>query len=306
MRPHAKGSGRLRRRRTLWAYVFLAPSLLFFAVFVIYPTLRSFQYSLFDWPLGAPTKTFVGLDNYRELLTSDPVFMTSVWNTVRFTVGTAAPTLAVALLLALALNHPLLRLRGLFRTVYFLPYVLSLVAVGFVWRWMLEPTFGPVNFVFRLFGSQGPGWLANPTWALPGVMLMSVWRDAGFYMVIFLAGLQTIPRSFHEAAMIDGAGNWTRFWRITFPLLNPTLVFASVIAIISGLQLYTAVYVMTGKSGIYGGPLNSTRSVVLEIVETAFRSMRMGYASAAVFLLFVVILLVSLLQIRLLNRPFEY
>lgn len=302
----AKNRWRPRSRQTLWAYVFLAPALLFFAVFVIYPTLRSFQYSLYDWPLGVPTKTFVGLDNYRRLLTDDPVFLTAVWNTVRFTAGTLIPTLAIALLLALALNHPALRLRGLFRTVYFLPFVLSLVAVGFVWRWMLEPTFGPVNFVFRLFGVQGPGWLASPTWALPGVMLMSVWRDVGFYMVIFLAGLQTIPASFHEAAKIDGANAWARFWRVTLPLLNPTLVFASVIAVINGLQLYTAVYVMTGRSGIYGGPLNSTRSVVLDIVETAFRSLNMGYASAAVFLLFLVILLFSLLQIRLLDRPFEY
>lgn len=295
-----------RNRRVLWAYLFLAPSLLFFAVFVIYPTLRSLQYSLYDWPLGVPTKTFIGLDNYRQLLTNDPVFLTSVWNTARFTAGTLVPTLVIALLLALALNHPRLKLRGLFRTAYFLPFVLSLVAVGFVWRWMLEPTFGPINSVFRLFGASGPGWLASPTWALPGVMLMSIWRDVGFYMVIFLAGLQTIPASFHEAAKIDGANAWVRFWRVTLPLLNPTLVFASVIAVINGLQLYTAVYVMTGRNGIFGGPLNSTRSVVLDIVETAFRSLNMGYASAAVFLLFLVILGLSLLQIRLLDRPFEY
>lgn len=306
MNPAAKRRWRPRNTQVLWAYLFLAPSLLFFAVFVIYPTLRSFQYSLYDWPLGVPAKTFVGLDNYRRLLTNDPVFLTSVWNTVRFTAGTLIPTLVIALLLALALNHPALKAKGLFRTIYFMPFVLSLVAVGFVWRWMLEPTFGPVNFIFRLFGARGPGWLASPTWALPGVMLMSIWRDVGFYMVIFLAGLQTIPASFQEAAKIDGANAWSRFWRITLPLLNPTLVFASVIAVINGLQLYTAVYVMTGKSGIYGGPLNSTRSVVLDIVETAFRSLNMGYASAAVFLLFVVILVFSLLQIRILDRPFEY
>jgi len=306
MRVPARNRRSLKRKQTIWAYVFLAPSLLFFAVFVIYPTIRSFQYSLFDWPLGVPQKTFVGFENYRRLLTDDPVFMTSVWNTVRFTIGTTVPTLVIALLLAMALNHPQLKLRGLFRTVYFLPFVLSLVAVGFVWRWMLEPTFGPVNAVFRSFGIQGPGWLASQTWALPGVMLMSIWRDTGFYMVIFLAGLQTIPAAFHEAAMIDGASPWHRFWKVTLPLLNPTIVFASVIAVINGLQLYTAVYVMTGKSGIYGGPLNSTRSVVLQIVETAFRSLNMGYASAAVFLLFLAILGLSLLQIRVLDRPFEY
>lgn len=307
MKQSAKPSRRWRlSRHELWAWAFMAPALLFFAVFVIYPTLRSLQYSVHDWPLGVPTKTFVGLDNFKRLLTEDKVFLSSVWNTVRFTVGTLVPTLSLALLLALLLNHPLLRARGLFRTVYFLPVVLSLVAVGFVWRWILEPSFGPMNYFARLVGLQGPGWLASPTWALPGIMLMSIWRDVGFFMVIFLAGLQTIPKVFHEAAMIDGANSWVRFWRITLPLLNPTIVFASVIAVISGLQLYTSVYVMTSTGGLAGGPLNSTRSVVLHVVESAFRSQNVGYASAAVFLLFIVIMVFSLVQIRLIEKPFEY
>ena len=308
MTRSAKTRFRPRRRQELWAYIFLSPALLFFAVFVVYPTLRSLQYSLYDWPLGVPTKTFVGLENFRRLLTEDRIFLISVWNTALFTVGTLVPTLGLALVLALILNHPLLKARGFFRTVYFLPVVVSLVAVGFVWRWLLEPSFGPVNSIFRVVGLQGPGWLASPTWALPGIMLMSVWRDLGFYMVIFLAGLQTIPRGYHEAAMVDGANVWTRFWRVTLPLLNPTIVFAAVIAVINGLQLFTAVYVMTAGAGgaLPGGPLNSTRSVVLHIVEAAFRSQNMGYASAAAFILFVIIMIFALVQVRLIEKPFEY
>lgn len=295
------------RRQTLWAYVFLLPAVIFFAVLFVVPVLRAFQYSFYYWPLGVPDKQFLGLENYRRLFTEDKVFLISIWNTVRYTAGTMVPTLILALGLALILNQPVLKFRGLFRTVYFIPVVSSLVAVGFVWRWLLEPSFGLVNYLLRLVHLQGPGWLASPTWAMPGIMLMSVWRDLGFYMVIFLAGLQTIPRELHEAAMVDGANAWQRFWRITLPLLNPTIVFSAVIGVIGGLQLFTAVYVMTGSTTLLpGGPLNSTRPMVLHIVESAFRSQNIGYASAAAFVLFVMILAFAVLQIRLVERPFEY
>ncbi|CAA9228054.1 MAG: ABC transporter, permease protein 1 (cluster 1, maltose/g3p/polyamine/iron) [uncultured Chloroflexia bacterium] len=298
---------RQHHRQAIWAYIFLAPVLIFFALFVIYPVLRAFQYSLYRWLLGVPNRQFVGIDNYRRLFTDDPLFLTSIWNTVRFTVGTLVPTIALALGLALIFNRPDLRARGLFRTIYFIPVVSSLVAVGFIWRWLLEPSFGLVNFLLRLVDIKGPGWLASPTWAMPGIMLMSVWRDVGFYMVIFLAGLQTIPRDFQEAAMVDGANAWQRFWKITIPLLNPTLVFATVIGIINGLQLFTQVYVMTASGGtLPGGPLNTTRPIVLHIVEAAFRSQNIGYASAAAFILFIMILVCALIQLRLVERPFEY
>ena len=280
------------RRQALWAYVFLLPVLVFFAVFFIYPVLRAFQYSFYYWPFGVPEKEFLGLENYRKLFAEDKIFLISIWNTVRFTAGTLLPTLALALGLALILNQSWLKGRALFRTIYFLPVVSSLVAVGFVWRWLLEPSFGLVNYLLRLIYIKGPGWLASPTWALPGIMLMSLWRDLGFYMVIFLAGLQTIPRELHEAATVDGANAWQRFWKITLPLLNPTIVFATVIGIIGGLQLFTAVYVMTSSTTLLpGGPLNSTRPMVLHIVESAFRSQNIGYASAAAFVLFVMILI---------------
>ncbi len=300
-----KGLG-VKGRQTLWAYLFLSPALALFAVTVLYPMVRALQYSFFNWPLGGD-KTFIGLQNYRRLLFEDPAFREAVGNTLYFTFFSVAPTLALALVVAIMLNGPLLRARGAFRTIYFVPVVTSLVAVGFVWRAMLEPSFGVINTVIRWFGLPGPGWLADPDWAMNGIVLMAVWRDFGFYMVIFLAGLQAIPREITDAAVVDGASAWQRFRSITLPLLNPSILLAAVIGVINGLQLFTQVYVMTGSAQqLPGGPLNSTRSAVLYIVQQTFRPLEMGYGSAAAFLLFVLIMIVTLIQFRVLQRKFEY
>lgn len=296
----------LRRRQTKWAFVFLAPSIALFALTVFYPMARALQYSLYKWPLGG-TKTFIGLDNYRRLLFDDKGFRQSVEVTLYFTVLSVLPTILLALFVAVLLNDTRLRARGLFRTVYFVPVVTSLVAVAFVWRALLEPSFGLVNTALAWFGIPGPGWLASPDWALDGIVLMTIWRDLGFYMVIFLAGLQAIPREVMDAARIDGASAWQRFRHITMPLLNPSIVLAAVIGVINGLQLFTQVYVMTGSAQqLPGGPLGSTRSVVLYIVEQTFRPLEMGYGSAAAFVLFVLIMIVTLIQFRLIQRKFEY
>jgi len=296
----------VRGRQAVWAYIFLSPALVLFAVTVLYPMARALQYSVYHWPLGAD-KTFIGLENYRRLLTEDSGFRESVGTTLYFTVFSVAPTLALALGVAILLNGPLLRARAAFRTIYFIPVVTSLVAVGFVWRALLEPSFGVVNTVIRWFGLSGPGWLADPDWAMNGIVLMAVWRDLGFYMVIFLAGLQGIPREINDAAIVDGANAWQRFRSITLPLLNPSIVLAAVIGVINGLQLFTQVYVMTGSAQqLPGGPLNSTRSAVLYIVQQTFRPLEMGYGSAAAFLLFVLIMIVTLIQFRVIQRRFEY
>lgn len=298
---------KMRTRRTLWAYAFLSPALLLFGVTVIYPMLRSLQYSFYKWPLGDSPKTFIGFDNYTKLITDDDSFHQAVRNTLFYTVSSVVPTVVLALGLALALNNPSLRARGLFRTVYFVPVVTSLVAVSYVWRWLLEPSFGLVNTVLAWARVDGPGWLSDPDWALEGVVAMTIWRDVGYYMVIFLAGLQTIPKDLNEAAELDGAGSWQRFRRITVPLLNPSIVLASVIGVIYGLQLFTQVYVMTGSpSKLPGGPLGSTTSVVLFIVQSAFRPLEMGYPSAAAMLLFLIIMVVTLIQLRVVQRKFDY
>lgn len=296
----------LQGRQTAWAYLFLTPAFLLFAVTVFYPMIRAFQFSLYRWPLGSAPKSFVGLDNYQRLL-DDALFHKAIANTLYFTIATVVPTLAVALAIALLLNRRNLRARGLFRTIYFVPVVTSLVAVAFVWRILLEPSFGLVNAIFRLVGFSGPGWLADPDWALNGVVLMTVWRDVGYYMVIFLAGLQTIPRDIYDAAEVDGASRLQTFRRITLPLLNPSIVLAAVIGVIYGLQLFTQVYVMTGSpQRLAGGPSDSTESIVLFIVQQAFRPLEMGYPSAAAIVLFVLIMAVTLVQLRLIQRRFEY
>jgi multiple sugar transport system permease protein len=302
----ARRSGGLRRHQTKWAFLFLAPALVLFGLTVFYPMARALQYSLYKWPLGG-AKEFVGLDNYRRLLVDDGSFRQSVEVTLYFTVMSVLPTILLALFVAALLNDARLRGRGLFRTIYFVPVVTSLVAVGYVWRALLEPSFGLVNTALGWFGVPGPGWLASPDWALDGIVLMSIWRDLGFYMVIFLAGLQAIPRDILEAARMDGAGPWQRFRQVTLPLLNPSIVLAAVVGVINGLQLFTQVYVMTGSAQqLPGGPLSSTRSVVLYVVEQTFRPLEMGYGSAAAFLLFVLIMIVTLVQFRLIQRKFEY
>lgn len=286
--------------------LFLTPALGLFALTVFYPMARALQYSVHTWPLGG-TKVFVGLDNYRRLLFDDGGFRQSVEVTLYFTVLSVLPTILLALVVAVLLNDTLLRARGLFRTVYFVPVVTSLVAVGYVWRALLEPSFGLVNTALGWFQITGPGWLASPDWALDGIVLMTIWRDLGFYMVIFLAGLQAIPREVTDAARMDAAGAWQRFRHITMPLLNPSIVLAAVIGVINGLQLFTQVYVMTGSAQqLPGGPLGSTRSVVLYVVEQTFRPLEMGYGSAAAFLLFGLIMVVTLIQFRLIQRKFEY
>ncbi len=299
-------SGGLRRHQTKWAFLFLAPALVLFGLTVFYPMARALQYSLYKWPLGG-VKEFVGFDNYRRLLTDDGGFRQAMEVTLYFTVLSVLPTLLIALFVAVLLNDARLRFRGLFRTIYFVPVVTSLVAVGYVWRALLEPSFGLVNTALGWIGISGPGWLASPDWALDGIVLMTVWRDMGFYMVIFLAGLQALPRDVMDAARIDGAGAWQRFRHVTLPLLNPSIVLAAVIGVINGLQLFTQVYVMTGSAQQPpGGPLGSTRSVVLYVVEQTFRPLEMGYGSAAAFVLFVLIMGVTLVQFRLIQRKFEY
>lgn len=296
-----------RWRHALWGYGFVTPSLLLFLTTVLWPSMRAFYISLFRWPLGEAGQQFVGLGNFQAIL-HDPLFQVALRNTLYFTTLTVPATLVLALALALLLNRRDLPAQSVLRAAYFLPSVAPLVAVAFIWRWLLEPTFGPINWALRALGLPGPGWLGSPTWALPGIMLMTIWRDMGFYMVVFLAGLQTIPREMYDAAAIDGAGRWQTLWHITLPLLNPTLVLATVVAVIDRIQVFTPIYVMTtgGANFLPGGPLQSTRTLVLEIYFTAFRKLDLGYAAAEAVILFLLLLGLTIVQLRLLERRFEY
>ena len=273
-----------RQRQAIWAYVFLTPTLILFALIVIYPFLYAFYLSLQEWGVFGDTY-FVGLQNYRDML-NDPLFWKSLSNTFKWTVGVVPATIIIALLVALILNSQRVKARGAFRTIYFVPVVTNMVAAAFVWRWLFEPTFGLVNYFLERLGLPGPGWLASTKWALPAMMVVGIWKQIGFAMVIFLAGLQTIPRDIVEAARIDGATGWQVFSRITLPLLNPTVVFVAVMMVINALRVFTIPYVMSAGGftyGVPGGPLDSTRVFVIHIYDLGFRRFPLGYASANAF-----------------------
>ena len=296
-----------RQRQAIWAYVFLTPTLILFALIVIYPFLYAFYLSLQEWGVFGDTY-FVGLQNYRDML-NDPLFWKSLSNTFKWTVGVVPATIIIALLVALILNSQRVKARGAFRTVYFVPVVTNMVAAAFVWRWLFEPTFGVVNYILERLGLPGPGWLASTKWALPAMMVVGIWKQIGFAMVIFLAGLQTIPRDIVEAARIDGATGWQVFSRITLPLLNPTVVFVAVMMVINALRVFTIPYVMSAGGftyGVPGGPLDSTRVFVIHIYDLGFRRFQLGYASANAFALLILIMAATLFQMKVLERPFEY
>ncbi|MHB8958951.1 MAG: carbohydrate ABC transporter permease [Candidatus Limnocylindrales bacterium] len=285
-------------RRYAWAGVFLAPSLVPLLAFLVGPMLASLGLSLVKWDLLRPP-TFVGLDNYAKLL-GDRDFHAALIHTFTFVAGYLPLVLVGGLAIALALNQ---RLRGLavFRTLYFLPMVTSWVVVSLVWRWLLHPDSGIVHYALSLVGVQGPGWWADPAWAMPSVILASAWRDLGFVMVILLAGLQGIPEEYYEAASVDGAGRWTRFRQITLPLLSPSIFFVLVMSLINNLQVFDQVWVMTA-----GGPAGATSVVMERIVRNAFTYRQMGYASAMSWLFFALILAITVVQFRLQRRWVNY
>ncbi|MBB6098429.1 multiple sugar transport system permease protein [Deinobacterium chartae] len=292
----------MRQRRAITAYSFLAIPLVFFLVVRFLPTLSAFQLSLFEWNILSENKPFVGAENYQRLL-SDTNFHKSLLNTVYYTLIGVPAQLILGLVIALLLER-ITFVRGLLRALYFAPYVTPVVAAAWVWQWLLSPNFGPINGLLVELGLPPQGFLTSPAQALPSAAALVVWQNLGFQIVIFLAGLSAIPRSLYEAAAIDGATGSQRFWRITLPLLNPTLVFSIVTGTISYLQLFTQVVNLNFTD--QGGPLGSTLSVAVYIYQMAFGRYQMGYASAITVVLFVIILIITLLQLRFLTKRIEY
>jgi multiple sugar transport system permease protein len=278
----------------LVAASFIAPSLVPLLAFMVGPMLASIGISFLNWDLLSAAQ-WAGVENYRTLF-SDREFRSAFLHTLVFIAGYLPLVYAGGLLVALALKQGLRGL-GLFRTVYFLPVVTSWVVVALMWKWLLNPEFGVVNYLLGLVGVDGPGWWTSPQWAMPSIILASAWKDVGFVMVILLAGLMSIPEELYEAASIDGAGAWHRFRHITLPLLSPATFFVVVISLINNFQVFDQIWVMTG-----GGPVGSTTVVVQQIVQNAFEFGRMGYAAAMSWVLFAVILVVTLAQLRLQKR----
>ena len=286
-------------RQTRVAYAFLAPGLLLFAAYRLYPLLEGLRLSFTNARLGRPTQQWVGLANYARLL-EDTRFQVSLWNTAFYTVASTLPILAVPLVLALALNRG--RLKNLLRSVFFFPFTLSVVTVGLAWLWLLDPVVGPFNYYLRVLGAPAHSWLADPHTAMWAIILTTVWWVTGYYLVVYLAGLQDIPRELYEAAALDGASGVRAFWAITLPLLRPVLLFVVVTHVIGSFQLFGQVFVLTS-----GGPGDATRTVVQHLYETAFQNFfQFGSASAMAWVLFAVILAFSMVQFRLLRGHTEY
>lgn len=281
-------------RKALTVSGFLAPSLLVLLAFSIGPMLGTVWVSFQEWNLIRDAQ-FIGFGNYRELWGDDD-FRRALWNTLYYLVGYLPLVTVGGLGLALLVNS---KLRGvaLFRAMYFLPVVTSWVVVALLWKWLLNPTDGLVNWLLGLVGIDGPGWWTSRTWAMPSVILASAWKDLGFVMVILLAGLQSIDESLYEAAKIDGANAWDRLRSITIPMLTPSLFFVTVISLINGFQVFDQVWVMTD-----GGPAGSSTVVVEQIVKNTFSFGRAGYASAMSVVLFLIILLVTAIQMRMQKR----
>ncbi|HEY1294346.1 MAG TPA: sugar ABC transporter permease [Chloroflexota bacterium] len=293
----------LARRRALTAYVLLAIPLAFFVLVRIVPTLSALQVAFYEWDMLSDSRPFVGLENFQRLPT-DAAFLAAMGNTLKYLVLGVPTGLALALAIALALSR-IRRLAGLFRTIYFIPFVTSLVAVSWVWRWLYQPQRGTLNVLLGLVGIPPQQFLQSTSQALPSIVAVNVWHDLGFQIVIFLAGLSAIPDVYYEAARLDGAGRWNLFRHITLPLLNPTIVFLAVTSAISSLQVFTQVQNMSAQGT--GGPLNSTLSLVLYVYQKAFGgAYQMGYASAMTVVLFSLILLVTLIQLRVLSRRYDY
>lgn len=300
-KPVERGSA-LSRARARWAWAMLTLPLLFFVIVRLVPTLYAMRMSFYDWKIIADTHPWVGLANYTKLF-KDPNFLQSLRNTFIYVVVGVPLQLALGLAVALAIQS-INRFQGFFRFLYFLPYVTSSIAVGWVWRWMLQEHGGLVNEFLHLFGIPAQKFLGSPTQAIYCIIMAIVWQGLGFSMVIFLAGLEAVPDSFYEAAALDGASGWTRFRYITLPLINPTIVFSAIVGTIRYLQVFSEVYSMSSQGA--GGPLGTTKTLVLFIYEEAFKSFKMGYASAATVVLFVIIMLLTLLQSRVITRRVDY
>jgi multiple sugar transport system permease protein len=284
-------------RREWSAYVFLAPGFIIFSVFTVFALIFAFYLTFHEWNILQPQKPFIGLQNYKDMI-HDEHYRRSIINTVYYTGGSVPLTMLVGLAIALLLNQPI-RMRGLFRTMYYLPVITPFVVAAILWKWLYNGSYGLFNFyLLKTHLVDHPLlWLADKNLAMPSVILMSVWGGVGFSMVIYLAGLQAIPDQLYEAAKVDGAGPLARLRYITLPMLRPTTLFQLVTGIIGSFQIFTQIYIMTS-----GGPAERTTTMVYFIYEAAFKFYDMGYASTLAFGLFALLFVVTLVQLRLYRK----
>lgn len=281
-------------KRTGWIALFVAPSMIGMLLFVIGPIVASLVLTFFEWDLLTDPR-FIGLDNYRRLIHDDEVWA-ALRHTLYFIAGYVPSVMVLSLLLAIALNAKLKGLSAL-RTAFFLPVVSSWVAVALLWSWLFNPRYGLINYGLDQIGIEGPKWLFDKDWAMPAIIITSVWKDLGFVMVLFLAGLQAIPGDVYEASSLDGAGPITQLRSITLPLLAPTIFFVSIISIINSFQVFPQVWVMTE-----GGPAGATTVIVERVVKHAFSYGEMGYAATISWVLFALVFAVTVVQLHVQRR----
>lgn len=293
MRP--KDARRPRGSRESAGLDFVSPALLIICVFVLVPCLWGIGLSFTRYDAIQPAR-FIGLANYRRLL-EDELARTTLVNTLYYVVLTLPLSLALALTIAVCLHQSWFAGRAWVRGIYFLPNVTSLVAVAFVWEWLLNPEFGLVNAGLRRFGVPGQGWLSDPKLAMPCVAAVGIWHSLGFGVLVYLAGLKSISDDVFEAARLDGATGWQQFRFVTWPLLTPTTMFLTMMGVIGGFQVFQSVYIMTG-----GGPLDRTRVYLFYLWQSAFQNLDLGYASALAVLLFAIVMVLTLLQWRFFQR----
>src|SRR5919202_5365311 len=282
----------LRRQEEVLAWLFVTPVALGILLFQVYPVLFSLYTSFTHWNfIGAPH--WVGFRNYVELFTTDRFFLIALKNSVVYAIGTVVPGVILALEFAVLLNQEI-RGRYVYRAIYFVPVVATTVSISNLWTWIYEPNFGILNFLLKQVGITGPAWLGTSSWAMPSLIIMSIWHGLGYNIVILLAGLQAISREYYDAAAIDGASSLQQFRYVTLPLLSPATFFVLVLSVINAFQVFTNVYVMTK-----GGPANATLTLVLYLYHQAFSYEEMGVASAVAWCLFLIIVALTVLNFNL-------
>ena len=281
-----------RHREALAGYLFILPTFLGYTIFIVGPIFAAIGYSLTSYDILSPAE-FIGFRNYLDLLT-DPRLQKVYWNTIYFTVVAVTFNVGMGLLLAVLINrHMPSFLRYLFRTAYFFPVLVALTYSAIIWQYLYQKDTGIINYYLHFLNIEPIPWLSSPLWVMPSIIFMDVWKNAGFAMLVFLAGLQGISQDYYESAALDGANRWQSFRHITLPLITPTLFFNVIIYMIGALQVFDSIVVLT-----QGGPGDSSRSLVMYVYEKAFQIFDMGYASAVSITLFIVIMVLTLVQFR--------
>jgi multiple sugar transport system permease protein len=289
----------MRKTPLLYVLLFLIPSLVGFLLFNIVPILSSLGLAFSDWDLMTPIR-FAGIQNFVKMFTNDPVFWPSLGRTILYGAMSIPLGIITSLMLALAMNRPLKGI-AIFRVIYFIPYVSSMIAVAMVWKWLYNDQFGLINTILMYVGLPAQNWLTDSKLVIPSLVLMDVWKNAGFGMLIYLAALQGIPEQLYEAATVDGANSFQSFFKITLPLLSPAHFYMLVTGLIGGFQVFDSVYLMTK-----GGPGFASRVYAYNLYQSAFREFNMGYASAMAWFLFFIIFAVTLLQFRQIGGKVQY